>query len=114
MKNKIAFALISSVAVAISSIANIKPAQAETNLGGLDLARYCYYKYHTYRGTKAISGNGAYSWLCRMPLTIFSDWPNWDFGIDTQEVCRQQKNNSRAYARALNDRDAYSWQCFKP
>ncbi len=114
MDNKIALTIIAFVSVLMSPIANIKPAQAETNLGGLDLAKYCYYKYPVYRGTKAISGNGAYSWRCRMPLTTFSDWPYWDYGIDTQEVCRQQKNNSRAYARALNARDAYSWQCFKP
>jgi hypothetical protein len=115
MKNKIAFALISSVAVAISSVANIKPAQAqakEIDLGGLNLAEYCNLKYPVVRPTKAIPGNGAYSWVCRMPLTQWWDWPYKDFGLDMQDVCRQQKRNSMAYARPTNERDAGSWRCF--
>lgn len=110
-----ALALLALGAIAMSPIANITPAQAqakEIDLGGVNLAEYCHLKYPVVRITKAIPGNGAYSWVCRMPLTQWWDRPYQDFGLDMQDVCRQQKRNRMAYARPTNERDAYSWRCF--
>jgi hypothetical protein len=106
MKNKIAFALISSVAVAISSVANIKPAQARARLGGLNLTDYCRNYHPRSKGMidKFLNRNDAYSWICYNSRVSYS--------IDMQHACRTYYG-AGAYAHPTNRRDAYSWQCFR-
>ncbi|TAE60191.1 MAG: hypothetical protein EAZ87_06815 [Nostocales cyanobacterium] len=114
MKNKLALVSLALVAFGTTSISHIQRADAATILGGVDLAKYCRETHVVYRPTRAVLvGNNAYSWRCRMPLTIFSDWPYWDHGIDMNAVCRRQYNRSSAYARTNNPSSPYSWQCYR-
>jgi len=110
MKNKIAFALISSLAVAISSVANIKPAQAGARLGGLNLTDYCrnYHPRSKGMSDKPLNRNDAYSWICYKQTGGYTV----SYSIDMQHACRTYYG-AGAYAHPTNRRDAYSWQCFR-
>jgi lysophospholipase L1-like esterase len=83
-------------------------ASAETQLGGVDLNRYC--QSRGYDGA-VLSGprfapNAAYNWHCQKGTT--------QSGIDVTVACREQYGNPSAVARALDLNDAYSWRCFAP
>ncbi len=68
-------------------------------LGGVDLYGYCRNIGYddVYRGNSTDAG----SWRCLKREDI-----------DVTQACREQKNNSNAYANAYDPGSAYSWGCY--
>ena len=80
------------------------PASADSDLGTIDLDKFCRDKYQA--GGVFLRGNDAYSWMCRTRTS-----PNWNY-IDMNEACQKQYGDPQAYAKTDNVSDKYSWRCY--
>jgi hypothetical protein len=113
MRSKIAKLSLAFLAFGALSFSQTQPVRAAVKLGSLDFTQYCSKKYPSARGTKAVlAGSNAYAWRCRMPTTIFSDSPYWDYNVDTNDACRSQYGGI-AYSKIENPSNPYSWVCYR-
>lgn len=94
---------LAAVTFALGSLTYPLTAEAR-ELGGINLNQYCQNLYG--RGARAVNPqNNAWGWRCRVGQD--------DVSISMDNACRIQYNNQRAYSRATNPSDPYSWKCFE-
>ena len=93
-----------SFLVALVHPALIHPVSADTQLGTIDLDKYCREKYRV--GGVFLKENSAYGWMCRTNAS-----GGWAY-IDMDEACQKQYKDDQAYAKTDNVSDKYSWRCY--
>lgn len=92
-----------AVTFALGSLTYALTAEAR-ELGGVNLNQYCRNRYgESARAVKV--QNNAWGWRCKIEEDKVS--------ISMDHVCKVQYNNQRAYSRATDPNNPYSWKCFE-
>ena len=97
----IANALMASVAIFPSAL----PVQAENPLGEINIDKYCKNRFGQAAQAKLVE-NTAWGWRCSIRQDLVT--------LSMDNACRFQYPNKKAYSRAKNSRDPYSWICLTP
>lgn len=98
-------------------IGTASEASAATRLGGLNIQRYCEAtKIQGFDVTRQYLGDkrNPYTWGCLDSLWFGPPigWAQVGRGIDMTQACRMQHGKG-AYARVLDQHNAYSWKCYR-
>ncbi|MGK7901768.1 MAG: hypothetical protein AB4352_10205 [Hormoscilla sp.] len=95
---------LAAVTFALGSLTYALTAEAR-ELGGVNLNKYCQNRFNNPRARAVLVQNNAWGWRCQLGQDKVS--------ISMDNACKIQYNNQRAYSRATNPSDPYSWKCFE-
>lgn len=106
LRNALASTAVAALIVAGSVLA-ATPAQAASDVGGLDISRYCRAALASNWYATTTNASDPYSWRCRTASGASLIVGN----SGLQETCRLQYG--RSAVAVLTYRSAYGWRCYR-